>query len=71
MRLPTCQDGVENRDKIYFTHKGLSESRITRFLLRFEVAGTNVSIVGTKDGGRAAIFACSAKSGEGGTRRKF
>ena len=33
------------------------------FLLRFEVAGTNVSIAGTKDGGRAAILARSAKSG--------
>ena len=31
------------------------------FLLRFEVAGTNVSIAGTKDGGRATIFARSAK----------
>ena len=33
------------------------------FLLRFEVAGTNVSIAGTKDGSRATIFARSAKSG--------
>ena len=33
------------------------------FLLRFEVTGTNVSIAGTKDGGRAAILARSAKLG--------
>ena len=33
------------------------------FLLRFEVAGTNVSMAGTKDGGRTTIFACGAKLG--------
>ena len=37
--------------------------RMAGFLLRFEVAGTNVSIAGTKDGGAAAILARSAKSG--------
>ena len=33
------------------------------FLLRFEVGGTNIAIAGTKDGGRAAILACSAQWG--------
>ena len=34
-----------------------------RVLLRFEVGGTNIAIAGTKDGGRAAILACSAQWG--------
>ena len=42
-----------NLHKLYTCVSGL--------LLRFEVAGTNVSIAGTEDGGRTTIFACSAK----------
>ena len=45
-----------------FNDTPVSNTR-TGFLLRFELAGTNVSIGGTKDGGRAAILARSAKSG--------
>ena len=40
---------------------GLAGVERSGFLLRFEVPGTNVLIAGTKDGGTAAIFACSAK----------
>lgn len=42
---------------------GVCFDEVSGFLLRFEVAGTTVSIAGTKDGSRATIFARSAKLG--------
>ena len=52
-----------NLHKLYICVSGL--------LLRFEVAGTNVSIAGTEDGGRTAIFARTAKWEGGASRMHF
>ena len=42
-------------------HSGYISAYVAGFFLRFEIARTIVAIAGTKNGGRAAMLAHSAK----------
>ena len=56
---------VHYKDK-YLKHEGCFYHRIKPgFSLRFKVAGTNVSIAGTKDGGKNPHVCTRCQVGEG------